>query len=85
MNVPEGQEAIYAALTEIFNDVFMRDDMQLTPTLTARDVPGWDSFKQIEIMVSIEERFGIKLNTREIDSMKCVGDLATVIAAKAKA
>jgi acyl carrier protein len=84
MTIPAGQEAIYAALTEIFNDVFMRDDMQLTPTLTARDVPGWDSFKQIEIMVSVEERFAIKLNTREIDSMKCVGDLAAVIAAKAK-
>jgi acyl carrier protein len=36
-------------------------------------------------MVSVEERFGMKLNTREIDGMKCVGDLAAVIAAKAKA
>ncbi|MEJ0048243.1 MAG: acyl carrier protein [Rhodospirillales bacterium] len=75
----------YSALTEIFREVFMNDDMQISPTLTAKDVPGWDSFKQIEIMVSVEERFGIKLNTREIDSMKCVGDLAAVIAAKAAA
>ena len=73
---------IYEALTEIFNDVFMKDDMRLTPDLSAKDVPGWDSFKQIEIMVSIEERFGIKLNTREIDALKNVGDLADVIARK---
>ena len=73
---------IYEALTEIFNDVFMKDDMKLTPELSAKDVPGWDSFKQIEIMVSIEERFGIKLNTREIDALKNVGDLADVIARK---
>lgn len=72
---------IYAALTEIFNDVFMKD-MALMPELSAKDVPGWDSFKQIEIMVSIEERFGIKLNTREIDALKNVGDLADVIARK---
>ena len=76
------QAKIYEALTEIFNDVFMADDMKLTPTLSAKDVPGWDSFKQIEIMVSVEERFGIKLNTREIDSLKNVGDLAEVIAKK---
>jgi acyl carrier protein len=82
MTVPAEQEAIYDALTEIFNDVFMRDDMQLTPSLSAKDVPGWDSFKQIEIMVSVEERFNIKLNTREIDGMKCVGDLALVIERK---
>ena len=73
---------IYEALTEIFNDVFMKDDMKLTPEMSAKDVAGWDSFKQIEIMVSIEERFGIKLNTREIDALKNVGDLADVIARK---
>ena len=73
---------IYADLTEIFNDVFMVDDMKLTPELTAKDVKGWDSFKQIEIMVSVEERFNIKLSTREIDSLKNVGDLADVIAKK---
>jgi acyl carrier protein len=73
---------IYADLTEIFNDVFMVDDMKLTPELTAKDVKGWDSFKQIEIMVSVEERFNIKLSTREIDSLKNVGDLASVIEKK---
>ena len=73
---------IYENLTEIFNDVFMVDDMKLTPELTAKDVKGWDSFKQIEIMVSVEERFNIKLSTREIDSLKNVGDLADVIAKK---
>ena len=77
------QARIYEDLTEIFNDVFMRDDMQLTPGLSAKDVKGWDSFKQIEIMVSVEERFGIKLNTREIDALKNVGDLAEVIGKKA--
>ncbi len=76
------ESALYAQLTEIFRDVFMRDDMEISPGLSARDVEGWDSFKQIEIMVSVEERFGIKLNTREIDRLKTVGDLAKVIAVK---
>jgi acyl carrier protein len=76
------QATIYAVLTEIFNDVFMVDDMKLTPELSAKDVAGWDSFKQIEIMVSVEERFGVKLNTREIDSLRNVGDLVAVIARK---
>ncbi len=85
MTAHPSQEAIYAALTEIFNDVFMTDNMKLQPTLSAKDVPGWDSFKQIEIMVSVEERFNIKLNTREIDALKCVGDLANVVARKTAA
>jgi acyl carrier protein len=75
---------IYSELSEIFRDVFMDDDMQLTPELSAKDVAGWDSFKQIEIMVSVEERFHLKLNTKEIDSLKCVGDLVRVIAKRSR-
>jgi acyl carrier protein len=67
---------IYTVLTEIFRDVFADDDMQLTPELSAKDVSGWDSFKQIEIIMATEARFGIRLTTREIDSLCCVKDLA---------
>ena len=73
---------IYAGLTDIFREVFMDDDMELRPALSAADVPTWDSFKQIEIIMATEERFGIKLMTREIDGLRNVGDLAAVVAAK---
>jgi acyl carrier protein len=73
---------IYGALTEIFHDVFMRDDMVLKAELSAKDVPGWDSFKQIEIIMATEERFGMKFTTRELDSLQNVGDLVRVVAAK---
>ena len=65
-----------------FADVFMRDDLKLTPAMTAKDVQGWDSFKQIEIIMATEERYGIKFNTRELDSLLSVGDLVKTIAAK---
>ena len=71
---------IYTALTEIFRDVFMNDDMELTPALSAADVEGWDSFKQIEIILATETQFGIRLKTKEIDGLNCVGDLVAVIA-----
>jgi len=66
----------------IFHDVFMRDDIKLTPTMTAKDVEGWDSFKQIEIILAVEGRYHIKFNTRELDSLLSVGDLVRVIASK---
>ena len=73
---------IYRDLTEIFHDVLMRDDLVLKATLSAKDVQGWDSFKQIEIIMAIEERFGMKFTTRELDSLQNVGDLVRVVAAK---
>ena len=74
---------IYTALTTIFRDVFMRDELELRPDLSAKDVEGWDSFKKIEIILAAEARFGIKMTTRELDSLRSVGDLVRVIAAKA--
>jgi acyl carrier protein len=73
---------IYRALTEIMHDVFMRDDIVLTPTLAAKDVSGWDSFKQIEIVIATQERFGIKIQTRDLDRLRNIGDLAQVVASK---
>jgi acyl carrier protein len=73
---------IYAALAPIFHDVFMRDDIKLTPAMTAKDIEGWDSFKQIEIILAVEGQYHIKFNTRELDSLLSVGDLVRVIASK---
>jgi acyl carrier protein len=73
---------IYAALTVIFHDVFLRDDLELTPALSADDVRGWDSFKQIEILIATEQHFGIKLSTREIDRLTNVGDLVSAVAVR---
>lgn len=73
------ENEIYAALADIFADVFMRDDITLTSTLTAKDVAGWDSFKHIEIIMATEAQFAIKFSTRELDNLLSVGDLVKVI------
>jgi acyl carrier protein len=79
--VPSGTE-VYGKLTEIFQDIFMRDDLTLTPELTAKDVPGWDSFKQIEIIIAVEEAYQIRFRTKDLDSLHNVGDLARTILEK---
>ena len=76
---------VYEALTAIFRTVFGRADMALSPALSARDVPGWDSFKQIEVMMAVEERFAIELSTGDIDALRNVGDLAGIVLARQRA
>lgn len=70
---------IYAALGEIFSEVFNRD-IELRPDMTATDVPGWDSFKQIEIIMACQERFKFSFSAREMNDLQCVADLAQVVA-----
>ncbi len=70
---------VYSELTDIFNDVFDRTDIKLSSEMTAKDLSGWDSFKQVELIVAIQDRFQIKLSTREVDGLQSVGDLVEVV------
>ena len=78
-------DAIYEKLSDVLREVFDDDTIQATPELKAADIDGWDSFAHLRVLMSVERAFGIKLSAAEIDSLKNVGDLATVISARAAA
>ncbi len=73
---------MYTILTTIFRDLFDDDSIVLNPGLTAADVPEWDSFNHINLIVAIEARFGVKFQTAELESMQTVGHLADLIQSK---
>ena len=73
---------IYAGLNAIFRDLFSDDAIHVGPATTAADIPGWDSFNHINLIVAAEVRFGIKFSTVEIEALKNVGDMAALIARK---
>jgi acyl carrier protein len=76
---------ILAQLTEIFREIFDNDSITLTPETTAEDVPEWDSFNHINIIVGVESHFGIKIQTAETEELKNVGHLVELIERKLKA
>lgn len=70
---------IYERLEGIFEDVFDDDSIKVTPTLSAKDVDGWDSLTHVRLMLTVERSFKIKFSTSEIGSLENVGDLASLI------
>jgi acyl carrier protein len=79
------ESEVYDILTGVFHDVFMRNDIVLRPGLTAADVPGWDSFKQIEIILAAQQNFGFRFSTKELDGLESLDDLVKLIVAKTRA
>jgi acyl carrier protein len=73
---------IYAKLTDIFCELFANDAIVLTPTTTAADIEGWDSFNHISVIVAVETRFGVKMTTSEIEKLVDVGALVVAIESK---
>jgi acyl carrier protein len=76
------QQEIYARLTGIMRDVFDDETVVATPYLTADDVKDWDSVSHITLIVAVEESFGIKFKTAELEKMKDVGQMVQLIEAK---
>jgi acyl carrier protein len=75
---------ILAAVAQIIREVLDLPDLLVTPSTTAADVDGWDSFNQVNIVVAAEARFGVKFKTAEFDTVGNVGMLVTLIQEKLK-
>ena len=73
---------IYVTLTNIFRELFDDENINLTPATTAADIDGWDSFNNLNIIAAAEQAFGVKINSREIESLGSVGDLTALIERK---
>jgi acyl carrier protein len=70
------------SVQEVFREVFEMPDLVIFPEMTAKDVKGWDSFNHINLIVSLEEAFGVTFTTDEIAGMVNVGSLISVLQAR---
>ena len=66
-------------LQEIFRDVFDDESIVLTENTTSKDIEDWDSFAQMNLIVAMEMEFKIKFNVKEINSLKNVGEMISLI------
>lgn len=69
-------------LESLFRGVFDQPALQITRGTSAKDIAGWDSFAHVNLIVAIEEDFGIRFTTREIGAFTCVGDVIDLLARK---
>lgn len=69
-------------LTDVFRTLFNMPNLELRDEMTASDVPGWDSFNHINLVIQIEEEFHVRFTTEEVSNFKNVGDLIRTLDSK---
>jgi acyl carrier protein len=69
-------------LTDIFRTLFNNPSLELRDDLTANQVPGWDSFNHINLVMQVEEDMGVRFTTQEIAALANVGEFKALIARK---
>lgn len=77
------QAEILSKLSEIVGDVLDVEGVVLTGSMTAKDVPGWDSLAHIRIILATEKAFRLRFDTAEMAGLQDVGAMADMIARKA--
>ena len=76
------REEVYSRLKEVFCDVFDKD-VELSDSTTAADVPGWDSLTHVTLIGTVEDEFDIKFPMKDVVHMKNVGEMVSLIKARA--
>lgn len=69
-------------VAQIIRSVFSQPDLVVSDNTVAADVPNWDSFNHMNLIMQLEEEFRIAFETEEIGKMGRVGDLIEAVRRK---
>lgn len=78
-DVGDGRAEILERINRVVVDILGSPDLALTEETTARDVSGWDSLSHVQILLGVENAFGIRLNATEIAQMENTGSLIDLV------
>lgn len=62
--------------------VLANEQLELSDTLHARDITGWNSLNHVRIIVEIEKKFRVHFKPKEVVGLNYFGDLITTVTRK---
>jgi len=72
------QAEVIAKIQGIFDNLFL-EPVTLTPAISAKDVPEWDSLTHISLVVTVEKAFGVRFRVGEVETTRNIGEFADLI------
>ena len=74
-------QRILVELQPVFDEVFA-SPVTLTADTTAEDIEQWDSLSHFELIVAIEQRFGVKITSQETRELGTVAAICSLLERK---
>lgn len=68
-----------AIIEEVARTILGNPDLVLDPALAIAEVPKWDSFATVQIILMIENQEGIQFDTVDVANIKKVSDLVAMM------
>lgn len=70
---------IRTVLTDLFRETLGNPHLELKPNSLESDIAGFDSGKKVLMILAVEERFALRLRSREIDALRRFDDWVALI------
>ena len=70
---------ILNSIQGIFRDILGNEDIHLSELSSPENVEGWDSIANVNVIIAVESEFGIKLGIDDIQRVKMVGDIVSIV------
>jgi len=77
--------AVFDQIRTMASDLFGVPADRIGPASSPQTIETWDSIQHLNLVLALEERFGLQLSPEEIEQMKSVGETAKMIASKLQA
>jgi len=69
----------------IASDIFGVSADNIIPASTPESIETWDSIQHLNLVLALEEKFGLQLSPEEIEQMKSVGEVIKLVEGKLQA
>lgn len=66
-------------LNQIFREVFDDDRIVITEKTKMSDIEAWDSLEHVNLIMAIEQEFGMEFDMEDAMSVKSIKDIISLI------
>jgi len=71
--------SMFEQVRNIASDIFGIPAEKITAESSPETIENWDSMQHLNLVLAIEEKFGVQLDPEDIEQMKNIGAVVTLV------
>lgn len=76
--------SVFEQIRTIASDLFRLPPESISAASTPQTIEAWDSIQHLNLVLALEEKFGVELSPEEIEQMTSIGEVVKLVEAKAQ-
>ena len=73
---------VFDQIRTIASDLFAISPGKINAASSPENIESWDSVQHLNLVLALEEKFGLQLSLEEIEQMKTIGEVAKIVEGK---